>query len=75
VPVALSRMGCEMPVENPDDLIDTLNWARRELYTLAFRLGEADRLEIIRVNARLMDVTDYLAQHDRHEEHHADPQP
>ena len=68
-------MGCEMPVENPDDLIDTLEWARRELYTLAFRLGEADRLEILRVNARLMYVSDYLAHHDRRAEHHADPQP
>ena len=75
MPVATSRMGCEMPVENPGDLIDTLDWARRELYTLAFRLGEADQLEILGVNARLMYVSDYLAHHDRHEEHHADPQP
>jgi hypothetical protein len=68
-------MGCQMPVKSPDDLIDTLDWARRELYTLAFRLGEADRLEIVRVNARLMDVSDYLARRDRHGEDHAAPQP
>jgi hypothetical protein len=68
-------MGFEMPVENPDNLIGTLDWAWRELCTLAFRLGEADQLKLLRVNARSRYVSDYLAHYDRHEEHYAAPQP